>query len=122
MNVQKFRYCSGCGVSWQSRETFLLDPKITLIEYVVNFEKLVAGLFKFRHCCGYLVAIKAEEFMDLCKGPFFGENKAQTSGCPEYCLYAYELRVCPNTCECASVRTLLPLLSNYSEMATQGAG
>ncbi|MFC1766076.1 hypothetical protein ACFL6U_28860, partial [Planctomycetota bacterium] len=83
--------------------------------------ELTAGLFVFRHLCGSTIAVKAEAFMDLCEGPFFKENRAQTAGCPEYCLTRNELRPCPNECECASVRELLPILNNYRDKVNQDA-
>ncbi len=121
MQVHKFRHCSGCGTSWATRACFLLDPDITLTEYVVNFEALAAGLFSFRHGCGAVISIKAEAFLDLHEGPFFDENRAKGKGCPAYCLYSREFRACPNACECASVRNLIPLLTNFGAVATPGS-
>jgi hypothetical protein len=102
-------------MAWPTRGSFLWDADTVLIEYIVNFEQLAAGLFTFRHACGAVIAIKAEAFLDLCEGPFFRENKAHTSGCPGYCLYSREFRTCPNSCECASVRNLIPLITQFEK-------
>ena len=46
---QPFQTCTRCGASWQTRDRFLRDPGLEIIEYRVNFDDITAGRFAFRH-------------------------------------------------------------------------
>lgn len=110
MSDMVFKQCPGCGVTWQKRKDFLEDPEVSLIEYTVNFEELILGLFHFNHVCGTSLFFQAEKFMDLYDGHVFQERQTDRQGCPGYCLYQYELRPCPEACECASVREVVHMI------------
>jgi hypothetical protein len=113
MHTRRFRHCPKCGHSWPSREDFISDPEISLVEYAANFEDLTAGVFAFNHTCGTCIEVKAELFLDLYNGPIFKGKKVGTHECPGFCLYAKALLPCPEFCECACIRELIPLLSSH---------
>ena len=108
-----FKICSKCGTRWDSRESFMEDPAISLVGYQVNFIELQLGLILFNHQCKTTIAIEAEAFMDLYKGEVYTERLTGNEECPGYCLHKSELRRCPLKCECASVREVVHILGNW---------
>jgi hypothetical protein len=108
-----FKQCSGCGVTWEKRENFLVDPDISLAEYTANFKELVLGLFGFKHVCGTVQSFQAEKFADLYDGPVFQQRKTGGHDCPSYCQHKYELGACPAECECASIREVIRIIRHW---------
>ena len=113
MSETAFKQCSGCGVTWETRDDFLADPDVGLTAYTVNFEQLVLGLFQFQHACGTGQTFRAEKFMDLYDGPVFQQRKTGSQDCPALCLHQYELGPCPSECECASVREVMCIIRHW---------
>ena len=106
-----FKKCSTCGFEWNQRDLFIVDPKIDVVGYQVNFEALLEGFFLFNHDCGTTLAIWAKEFKDLYDGPIFKERQTGGDACPGYCLHHDELNPCPAECECAFVREILHIIN-----------
>ena len=107
-----FKQCGKCGQVWQTRDQFLNDQDIELIGYQANFKELHAGLLYFNHVCKSTLALKAEVFVDLYKGPIFEKRQTGEAHCPEYCINQSELRPCPEACECAYIREIMQLIKN----------
>ena len=105
-----FKQCTVCRHIWDNRQEFINDPDIDIIGYQANFKKLEAGLFYFNHICRNTIAIKAEAFVDLYKGPLFKERKTMSEECPEYCIHKEKLAPCLAECECAYVREIIQIL------------
>ena len=110
---EAFKRCSACGFLWSTRASLLSDPDLRIIGYQARFEQLLAGIFLFNHSCGGTLAFEASVFQDLYDGLMFEEPLTGTDACPEYCLYADELRPCPAECECAYVREILQIVKNW---------
>ncbi len=109
-DLEIFKECSNCKFVWGEREKFLADKEIVLSGYQVNFQHLREGLFLFNHSCGTTMAIRAQEFADFYKGPFFKKRFSGSDTCSEYCMNEHELQLCPIKCECAAVREILHLV------------
>jgi hypothetical protein len=111
-----FKICSNCRRRWTDRDEFLSDPDVRLLGYQVNFEELQAGLFLFSHDmdgCRTTVALEAERFTDMHRGPIFEIRLTNTAECPGYCLRKESLDACGNACECAYVREVLQKVKNW---------
>lgn len=108
-----FKICSKCGTRWNSRESFMEDPDISLVGYQANFRELQLGLILFNHGCKTTMAIEAEAFMDLYKGEVFTERMTGGEECPGYCLHKSDLQRCPAKCECVSIREVIDILRNW---------
>jgi len=108
-----FKICPQCGFVWSGRTPFLSDPTLRLIGYQVHFEELTAGLILFNHSCGTTLSVQAKEFQDLYSGPMFSERLNGTEECQGFCVHENELRPCPVKCECAYVREVLQVISNW---------
>ena len=93
------------------------------IGYQVNFKSLDAGIFLFNHRCKGTLAIPAEQFRDLYKGPIFKERATGSDDCPGHCLHEDQLDPCPVRCECAYVREILQIIRRWPKPveAVQGA-
>ena len=104
-----------CAQIWVVREDFLKDPSIKLTGYKVDFENLESGLFFFNHnyrLCKTTLAIETGKFIDLYDNNIYPERKTGRDECLGYCLHKYELRQCPEKCECAYIREIVQLIKN----------
>ena len=111
-----FKSCPNCRFEWRSREHFLDDPKVKMIGYQVNFQKLELGYFLFNHTdCKTTIALEVNKFQDLSDGPIYKERKTGTDSCPTYCLNKHELEPCPEKCECAYVRDVMQIVRNWEK-------
>lgn len=111
-----FKRCSNCGTEWETRDEFLSDPCVHLDGYQVNFAELEAGLFLFTHRvenCGTTLAVYANVFTDLHKGPVFEKSLRGSPDCPGLCGRSRSLSACPVQCECAFVRDVLQKVLNW---------
>lgn len=115
---EPFKQCPCCGLAWPTRDAFLRDPKLIVVGYQVNFDKLLLGLFLFSHrACGSTIALPAESFRELYDGPIYESRATGTDECPEYCLYESELGACRAKCECAYVREILQVVRRWPKKA-----
>jgi hypothetical protein len=105
-----FKQCGKCGQVWQTRAQFLDDQDIELIGYQANFKVLQAGLLYFNHVCKTTLALPADVFADLYKGPIFEKRQTDSEQCPAYCINQRELRACPVECECAYIREVIQII------------
>lgn len=108
-----FKTCPKCGFEWPTRAQWLRDPDLQLIGYQVNFSALKMGILLFNHTCRTTLALQALDFEDLYTGQIFIERATGSEECPGYCLHQNELRPCPARCECAYIRHILQLISNW---------
>jgi hypothetical protein len=118
MPTSAFKTCPKCRFRWRDRNKFLSDPLIRLIGYQVNVPGPVPGLFLFNHLaarCSTTMAIAAEDFLDLHRGPVFRECLAGKPGCPRHCLRQDDLDPCPAACECRFVRDVLQVGQEVAE-------
>ncbi|MBI5373976.1 MAG: hypothetical protein HZA77_00965 [Candidatus Schekmanbacteria bacterium] len=114
--ITSFKKCPLCEVVWDSREEFLKDPRVSVIGYQTNFKKLGEGFFLFNHdSCGTSLAIMVDAFHDFYKGPIYEDRATGSEDCPGYCLHQSELRRCPAKCECAYVREIIQIVSNWTK-------
>lgn len=112
--VGVFKSCPSCGWRWPTRESFLADPDIVQIGYMVNFKQLELGLIHFNHApCRSTLAISAARFTDLYDGPIFLDRRTRSADCPAFCFQEHELRGCDAPCECAYVRAVLDLIARW---------
>jgi hypothetical protein len=109
-----FKQCGKCGQVWQTRAQFLNDQAIELIGYQANFKALHAGLLYFNHDCKSTLALPADVFVDLYKGPIFQKRQTESEQCPAYCMHQSELRSCPVECECAYIREIIQKIKQSS--------
>lgn len=110
-----FRTCS-CGYVWAARDDFLIDPKVVMVGYQVNFEHLREGFFLFNHLaegCFTTLSIPAAEFLDLHEGEIFKERRDGTPECVGHCLHQSDLSPCPARCECAFVRKVVNVVAKW---------
>lgn len=108
-----FLKCSHCGEIWETREKYLADSNIKIIGYQVDFRDLELGLFLFNHLtCKTTLALKANKFTDLHRGPILRERMTGTDSCPDYCLNKSELSACNTQCECMYVRDVIQIIKN----------
>ena len=109
-----FKTCTFCGHVWSARETFLADPRVSLVGYQAFFPDLVMGLFLFNHLeCETTLAIHAKEFVDFYDGPVFGERMDESEDCLGRCKKPDDLEPCPNQCECAYVREVVQIVREW---------
>ena len=109
-----FKKCTSCSHEWQSREEFLSDRNTKMIGYQVNFKDLELGWFLFNHnTCGTTLALQALFFSDLYRGLIMSENMHGTAACPDHCLTAGDLGVCPTKCECNYVREVIQIINSW---------
>lgn len=108
---EDFKVCQVCGQTWASRSDFLVDSKVTLSSYHVNFDALENGYFLFIHTCEARLTLAVAELSDLYDGPIFEQRKTGNEECPGYCLYPHELSPCTAECECAYVREIMQLFA-----------
>jgi hypothetical protein len=114
MPVDEFKKCRTCGSVWESRESFLADPALSLGGYQVNFRDLELGFLLFHHQpCHSTLAINPTAFRDLYDGPVFRERRTGSADCPGYCLHEEELRACLAYCECAFVREIMQTILRW---------
>jgi hypothetical protein len=121
-SVPAFKKCPKCEHVWSDRKQFLEDPELTLMGYQVNFGDLTAGLFLFNHIattCGTTLALEAELFEDMHKGPMFEKRMTNSEACPGHCLKSTDLEPCPNNCECAYVRDVLDNVNHWPKAVGQ---
>jgi hypothetical protein len=113
-----FKTCPCCPQTWPTREAFLADPRLELIGYQVNFEKLELGLLLFNHAaCRSTLAVHARFFRDMYGGPVFAERKTGAAECPRFCLRTDELGACAARCECAYIREILQIIRGWPKTA-----
>lgn len=111
----EFKKCTFCANIWPDRNEFLADPSVKLVGYQAFFDgDLELGLFLFNHLkCETTLAIQAKEFTDLYDGPVFSERLANTDRCSEHCMNQSDLQPCPNQCECAYVREVVQIVTDW---------
>jgi hypothetical protein len=114
MQTDAFVRCSGCGMEWLGRDSFIADEEIVLIGYQANFTALEKGLFLFTHTCQATLPVAVQAFADMFAGPIFGVRQLESEACAGYCLHRNALQACPNECECAYVRDILQQLGGPS--------
>ncbi len=105
-----FKECPYCGFKWNTRDSFISDPDVTIIGYQASFKKLTKGLFYFNHSCNGTMALSVSDFKDLYSGPVYEERRTGGDGCPGHCLSMDNLESCPAQCECAFVRELIQII------------
>ena len=111
-----FTQCMLCGTSWVKRIDFLSDDSTKITAYEADFNDLDQGTFIFYHKkCGGTVSLPAIQFKTLYDGPVYTERKTGTDDCPEYCLDPHELQPCPKECECAYVREIIQIISDWAQ-------
>ncbi len=74
-----------------------------------NHPRYTPGLVKL----GTTLAIPAEAFTDLHRGPIFHERLKGAPACPDTCLHQDNLKPCPAACECAYVREVLDRVAHW---------
>ena len=107
-----FSQCNLCGTGWRTRDSFIHDRSVEIVEYRVNFDDLTAGTFVFRHTCGAALSMPVRNFNGLYEGPIFNQRATGGDECPGYCLYNEELRDCMVKCECAYVRNIIRIIKS----------
>jgi len=107
-----FNQCKPCGTDWPTRDLFIHDRGVEIVEYRVNFDDITAGVFVFRHACGATLSMPVRDFNGLYHGPIFNQRATGTDECPGYCLYKDELRECMVKCECAYVRNIIGIIKS----------
>ena len=110
-----FTECLPCGHQWFSRDDFLGDPNVEIIQYEVNFDNLLAGQFIFNHSCGERFPLSVRNFNGLYHGPIFQERATGSDICPGYCLYRDQLNACSARCECAYVRAIIDIIKKWTK-------
>ena len=114
--IVNFKKCSKCTELWNTRNDFLSDSNIIVKGYTANLDHLELGIFFFDHnLCKTTLAIQASKFTDLYNGEVFDTRLTGTEECPGYCLNTDELRNCPAKCECAYVREVLNIVTNWEK-------
>jgi len=108
-----FSQCKPCGTQWPTRDHFLNDPGLEIIEYRVNFDDLTAGAFIFCHDCGSSLSLTVRHFNGLYEGPIFNVRATNSEDCPGYCLYRNNLKLCEVKCECAYVRNIIGIIEKW---------
>lgn len=108
---EPFKICPACGHVWETRDGFLRDGNLELVEYQVNFKKLEAGIFRFTHSCGCGGSLTATvgDFADLYDGSVHPDRALGTYQCPDHCRHGNELEPCTAACECAYVREIMQI-------------
>jgi hypothetical protein len=118
-----FLACSSCRHRWGDRQQFLGDPDVALVGYQVNFGELGAGHLLFNHLaqrCRSTISVRADKFSDLYEGPIFEERATGSNRCPGHCLRETVLDPCPGKCECAYVREVLQIVSEWPKHGKAG--
>ena len=111
-----FTQCMLCGTSWVKRIDFLCDDSTKITAYKADFNNLEQGEFLFHHeKCGGTVSLPAVHFKALYDGPVYTERKTGTDDCPDYCYDPQELKPCPEECECAHVREIIRVISDWAQ-------
>jgi len=114
-NSVPFRQCPRCAELWRDRKEFLDDPGTVVTGYQAHFDELELGLFLFNHTgCETTFAVQAQAFGDLYDGPIYRESKTHTEECKSFCLHEEQLNRCPTQCECAWVREVLVIVSEWT--------
>ena len=108
-----FFQCTPCGTEWSTRDHFLKDPSLEIIEYQANVDDVSAGAFIFNHSCGSNLNLSVRDFNGLYEGPIFNIRAADSDECPGYCLYRENLKPCGVKCECAYVRNIIGIIQNW---------
>lgn len=115
-----FKICPSCLKAWSSRDEFLSDDELDLVDYQVDFDELALGLFLFNHhTCQTTLAVRAGLLKDLYIGPVFRTRRTGQTDCPGYCLKRSQLSACPAECECAWVRRLLQIVRQWPKPAAR---
>ncbi|HEY3332225.1 MAG TPA: hypothetical protein VGK19_19510 [Capsulimonadaceae bacterium] len=119
-----FKTCSLCGHGWPTRDRFLADPSLVVVGYQADIDTLEQGLLMFNHrgsSCGTTLAIPVWEFLDLYRGPRYPAKRANTAGCPRYCLDKTQLKRCDVQCECAIAREALAIVTERLDQSRRNA-
>ena len=111
-----FFKCMNCGTSWKKRIDFLCDDSTKITAYEADFKNLDQGTFVFYHStCGVIFSLQASKFRDLYDGHVYTERKTDTENCPDYCKNPDELKPCQEECECAYVREIIQVISDWAQ-------
>ncbi|HQH26337.1 MAG TPA: hypothetical protein PLP17_02990 [Oligoflexia bacterium] len=116
-----FKQCSVCGHKWSDRNSFLEDPRLTMIGYQAQLDHLELGLFLFNHDCGQTLSLRAADFTDLYDGPVFEQSRKGMPDCPGYCLDRNQLAPCDTPCACAYVRSVIQTIRYWPKANTVAA-
>ena len=108
-----FSQCKACGSQWPTRDIFLQDPNLEIVEYWADLNDISAGAFIFFHTCGSNLSLSIRNFNGLYEGPIFNVRANQAEECPGYCLHKDNLRPCEVKCECAYVRNIIGIIKNW---------
>ena len=108
-----FFQCRPCGAEWPTRDQFLKDPGLEIIEYRANLNDVAAGAFIFCHTCGSNLSLSVRNFNGLYEGPIFNVHAKDAEKCPGYCLYKDNLKPCDVKCECAYVRNIIEIIKDW---------
>lgn len=119
-SYQDFKKCLVCGFIWPSLIDFLDDPGIVMIGYQASFNNLGSGLFLFNHTCRTTLGCEVEVFRSLYQGPVYRETQTGQHECPGYCMNIHELAPCPVKCNCAYVREIIQLISQWPKRQESG--
>jgi nitroreductase len=111
-----FTRCPGCGFSWPTREEFLADPEIELIEYRTNLRILRLGVFCFFHdqpICKNEIEVEATLFSDLGEGAVFSERETGSKKCRGYCLDPKRVEIDQAICECEAITDIAAIIREW---------
>lgn len=113
--------CSRCEAAWATRDGFLADPEVELVEYRTAGRVLRTGVFAFRHTqpvCGGEVTVEADLFTSLKFGPMFEETATGSAECRGYCLEAGRVDICQAICECAATNEIAAKIRSWPKKVT----
>ena len=112
----KFKTCPVCRKVWKTRNDFLDDPDVSIVDYQVHSEELTGGMLVFNHSDETTISVKAGAFIDLYSGPMFKALLTSTDKCSGYCLGEHELRSCPAKCDCDFAREVVQIINDWPKM------
>ena len=115
-----FKACSYCDESWNTREEFLSDVRISMKGYTPIFENPEYGLFYFTHSgsCNATLSLFVHEFVDLYKQTTYPDKKTGSSECRGLCQIKNNLEQCFSNCRFTYIRDLIQIIKAWPKKSS----
>jgi hypothetical protein len=108
--MSRFKTCSGCETSWETRDEFIYDESMAITGYQPAASSEVLGYVLFTHDepgCGSTLAVESEDLLDLHDGPTTDRVLYGSDECRGHCYRIEDISECDAPCRNALVREVI---------------
>jgi hypothetical protein len=108
--MSRFKICTTCEDSWETRDEFIYDKDMKITGYQPAVSSEVLGYVLFTHDkpgCGSTLALESEDLLDLHTGPTTDRVLYGSDACKGHCYRVEDISACDSPCRNALVREVI---------------